>query len=32
MLTERMRNSVPYLAIEALKKVADIQDERYKVF
>lgn len=32
MLTERMRNSVPYLSIEALKKVADIQDERYKLF
>ncbi|MGN0187097.1 MAG: peptidylprolyl isomerase [Paludibacteraceae bacterium] len=32
MLTERMRNSVPYLSIEALKKAADIQDERYKMF
>lgn len=32
IMTERLRSAIPYLAFEALKKAADIEDQRYKMF
>lgn len=32
IMTERLRSAIPYLSFEALKKAADIEDERYKMF
>ncbi len=32
IMNERLRNAVPYLAFEALRKAADVVDQRYKIF
>lgn len=32
IVTERLRSAIPYLSFEALKKAADIEDQRYKMF
>ncbi len=32
LLTERAKNTVPYSSIEALKKAANIEDQRYLFF
>ena len=32
LLTERAKNTVPYFSIEALKKAANIEDQRYLFF